>query len=96
VKSIRKDELIDRVAQHTRLPKKDIRQILEAVVQEIGAALAEGEKVKLSRFGTFDLRHYPQRMGTNPKTGEPVLHPERYAPSFRASTTLKRRIREET
>ena len=96
METVRKDELIARIARHTRLPKSEIRKILDAIVQEIGAALAQGEKVHLARFGAFGLRHYPPRMGVNPRTGEPVAHRERYAPSFRASTTLKRRLRKLT
>jgi integration host factor subunit beta len=94
VETVRKDELIARIARRTRLPKSEIRQILDAIVQEIGAVLAQGREVNLYGFGTFGLRHYPPRMGINPQTGEPVAHPERYAPSFRSSTTLRRRIRE--
>jgi nucleoid DNA-binding protein len=94
VETVRKDELIARIARRTRLPKGEIRQILDAVFQEIGASLAKRREVNLYGFGTFGLRHYSPRMGVDPQTGEPVLHPERYAPRFRSSTTLKRRLRE--
>jgi nucleoid DNA-binding protein len=94
LETVRKDELIARIAQRTRLPKGEVRRILDAILQEIGASLAKGREVNLYGFGTFGLRHYSPRMGVNPQTGEPVLHPERYAPSFRSSTTLRRRLRE--
>ena len=93
--TIRKDELVDRVAQRTRLHKTTIYRVLDAVLEEIAAALASKERVNLARFGTFDLRHYPQRMGVHPRTGEPIPYPERYAPSFRSSLTLKRKVRGE-
>jgi integration host factor subunit beta len=96
VETVRKEELIARIARRTRLPRSEVRQILQAVLEEIGAVLAKGREVNLYQFGTFGLRHYPPRMGVNPQTGEPVLHPERYAPSFRSSTTLRRRLRELT
>lgn len=94
-KVVRKDELVDLVAERTHLPKTTIWRVLDAVLEEIANALSEGKRVHISRFGTFDLRHYPARMGVHPRTGTPIPYPERYAPSFRSSLTLKRRVREQ-
>jgi len=94
VKTIRKEELVERVMERTRLPKTTIWRVFDAVVEEIAQALARQERVHIARFGTFDLRHYPQRIGVHPRTRGPIPYPERYAPSFRSSLTLKRRIRE--
>jgi nucleoid DNA-binding protein len=96
MKAIRKEELVDRVAKRIRMPKTTIWRVLDAILEEIAGALADKERVHIARFGTFDLRHYPERMGVHPRTGEPIPYPERYAPSFRSSLTLKRRIREGT
>ncbi len=96
MKTIRKDELVDRVAERTRLSKTVIWRVFDAVLEEIAQALANQERVHIARFGTFDLRHYPKRPGVHPRTGETIPYPERYAPSFRSSLTLKRRIREGT
>ncbi|MBN1484538.1 MAG: HU family DNA-binding protein [Chloroflexia bacterium] len=95
METIRKEELVDRILEQTRLPKTTIWRVLDATLEEIAKALANHERVHLSRFGTFDLRHYPARMGVHPRTGEEIPYPERYAPSFRSSLTLKRRIRAE-
>ena len=94
MKTIRKEELVERVMERTRLPKTTIWRVFDAVVEEIAQALARQERVHIARFGTFDLRHYPQRIGVHPRTRGPIPYPERYAPSFRSSLTLKRRIRE--
>jgi len=94
VKTIRKEELVELVSERTRIPKTTVWRVLDGVLNEIGEALSNKERVHLSRFGTFDLRHYPARMGVHPRTGEPIPYPERYAPSFRSSLTLKRRIRD--
>lgn len=93
MKTVRKDELVERVAERTHMSKTTIWRVFDAVVEEIALALANKERVHLARFGTFDLRHYPQRMGVHPRTQRAILYPERYAPSFRSSLTLKRRIR---
>ncbi len=92
---IRKEDLVERIYQRTRIPKTRIWRILDAVLEEITISLTNGEMVTIARFGTFDLRHYPARMGVHPRTGEPWPYPERYAPSFRASLSLKRRLRQE-
>ena len=94
MKTIRKEELVERVAQRTLIAKTTIWRVFDAVVEELALALANKERVHISRFGTFDLRHYPERMGVHPRTQETIPYPERYAPSFRSSLTLKKRVRE--
>jgi DNA-binding protein HU-beta len=96
MRTVRKEELVEIVAERTRIPKTTVWRVLDAVLDEIAETLARKERVHISRFGTFDLRHYPERMGVHPRTKEPIPYPERYAPSFRSSLTLKRRIREQT
>lgn len=93
MKLIRRDELVKRIIERTRLPETTVWQVFDAVFEEIGRALARGEVVHIIRFGTFDLRHYPQRMGVHPRTLERIPYPTRIAPSFRSSTSLKRSIR---
>jgi nucleoid DNA-binding protein len=95
MKTIRKEELVDRVHERSHIPKTMIWRVFDAVLEEIALALANRERVHITRFGTFDLRHYPARMGVHPRTGEPIPYPERYAPSFRSSLTLKRQVRGE-
>jgi len=92
-KTVRKDELVERVAERTRIHKTTIWQVFDAIIEEIALALINKERVHVARFGTFDLRHYPERMGVHPRTQDKIPYPERYAPSFRSSLTLKRRIR---
>jgi DNA-binding protein HU-beta len=95
MKTIRKEELVRRIVEHTHIPKTTVWRVLDAAIEEISRALAQRERVHISRFGTFDLRHYPERMGVHPRTQEPIPYPERYAPSFRSSLTLKKRVRGE-
>ncbi len=93
MKLIRRDELVKRIIERTRLPETTIWRVFDAVFEEIGRALARGEVVHIIRFGTFDLRHYPKRMGVHPRTLEQIPYPTRIAPSFRSSAALKRAIR---
>jgi integration host factor subunit alpha len=62
------------------------------VLGEIANALAKGETVKLSSFGSFSVREKGQRIGRNPKTGEEVPILPRRVLVFRASQVLKNRI----
>lgn len=94
-KTLRKKDLVVKVAGRLRLSQGTVRQVLDAVLEEIGESLGEGNPVGLAGFGTFDLREYPARQGVHPRTGERMQYPERRAPSFRAGATLKRRVRGE-
>ncbi|MGB9724252.1 MAG: HU family DNA-binding protein [Chloroflexia bacterium] len=94
MKVVLREELVQRVIEHTRLPETTVWRVFDAVFEEIGRALAQGEIVRISRFGTFDLRYYPERLGVHPRTLGRIPYPTRVAPSFRSSLTLKRAIRQ--
>jgi integration host factor subunit alpha len=65
---------------------------VESILQLMSGALAKGENLKISGFGTFLLRDKVQRIGRNPKTGvEAPISPRRVL-TFRASQMLKDRV----
>ncbi len=66
--------------------------MVEAILQHMCVALAKGENVKISGFGTFLLRDKGERVGRNPKTGVEVPITPRRVMTFRASQMLKDRI----
>ena len=57
----------------TDLSRKTVRKALDFVIQEITRIVLDGKVVKLTGFGTFELRKRADRLGRNPKTGEPLL-----------------------
>lgn len=70
--------------------------MVDLVLKEITGAIAQGETVKLSSFGTFTVRKKGQRIGRNPKTGVAVpIFPRRVA-VFKASAIMKQRIQNKT
>jgi len=69
-------------------------QLVDAVFEEVCKALEAGESVKLSSFGTFNLRKKKQRIGRNPKTGVEVPITPRTVLSFNASNILKQKVNE--
>ena len=84
-----KTELISIAAECAGLTKKDTERVLNAAIDAITVALAKGEKVQLSGFGTFEIKDREARVGRNPHTKEAIEIPATRVPSFKASKALK-------
>ena len=84
-----KTELASAVEAKTSLNKKQSEEVVSAVLASITAALAEGDKVALVGFGTFDVKTRAARTGLNPRTKETIQIPEAKVPSFKAGSALK-------
>jgi len=82
-------DLTEAVFQTVGLSRNESAQMVEDMLDEICSALARGEMVKLSSFGTFAVRQKSQRMGRNPKTGDEVPIAPRRVLVFRPSHVLK-------
>ncbi len=67
-----KAELVDKVAEATGLPKKDIEEVLAGVINAVVAAVKAEEKVALPGFGSFQQSHRAARQGRNPQTGATI------------------------
>jgi len=90
--TITRAHLIEAVYQEVGLSRHECAGLVVSVLDEISDALARGEMVKISSFGSFAVRQKAQRVGRNPKTGEEVPILPRRVLVFRASFTLKARI----
>ena len=84
-----KTELIAAAAESAGLTKKDTERVVNAAIDAITASLAEGEKVQISGFGTFEIKEREARVGRNPHTRESMEIPATRVPSFKASKALK-------
>ncbi len=93
-KTLTRADLVESVVKTVGLPRHEAAELVETVLQELSAALARGEPVKLSSFGSFGIREKRQRIGRNPKTGEEVPITPRRVLVFRASNIMKKRIDE--
>lgn len=91
-KTLTRADLANAVVQKVGLPRNESQDLVERVLGEISGALCKGEGVKLSSFGSFDIRSKGQRMGRNPKTGKEVPITPRRVLVFRASNIMKDRI----
>ena len=85
-------DLAEAVHQEVGLTRQDCADLVERTLELIAAALQQGEVVKLSGFGVFQVRDKRARMGRNPKTGEPAAIDPRRVITFRASQVMKARV----
>ena len=85
-----KSELVQRIAEHNpHLYQRDVENIVNAILDEIVAALARGDRVELRGFGAFSVKHRPARAGRNPRTGDAISIKGGKVPKFRAGKALK-------
>ncbi|KMV32363.1 integration host factor subunit alpha [Photobacterium swingsii] len=87
-----KSDLAENLFENVGLSKRDAKDTVEVFFEEIRKALENGEQVKLSGFGNFDLRDKNQRPGRNPKTGEDIPISARRVVTFRPGQKLKARV----
>jgi DNA-binding protein HU-beta len=85
-------ELRDAIASETGLDKAAADKALTATLDAITAALAQGDKVTLPGFGTFETRERAARQGRNPQTGESIDIAASTAPAFKAGAKLKQAV----
>ena len=85
-------DLTDAVVHELGLGRQECAGLVDRTLALICGSLSEGEAVKLSGFGVFQVRDKRARMGRNPKTGEPAAIVPRRVISFRASQLMKARI----
>ena len=86
---MKKTELIAAVAEQTGLSKKDAEKALNATIDTIIKAVAEGDKIQLTGFGTFEQRQRNARTGVDPRTGNTIEIPASKVPAFKAGKGFK-------
>lgn len=87
--TLTKAELAELLFDRVGLNKREAKDMVETFFDEIALTLEQGDAVKLSGFGNFQLRDKPQRPGRNPKTGEEIPITARRVVTFHASQKLK-------
>jgi len=92
--TLTKAELANLLFEQVGLNKREAKDMVESFFEEVRLALENGDSVKLSGFGNFQLRDKPQRPGRNPKTGEEMPISARRVVTFHASQKLKTLVEE--
>lgn len=90
--TLTKIELAELIYSRVGLNKREAKEMVEAFFEEIGQVLVSGDTVKLSGFGSFEVRDKPERPGRNPKTGEAVAISARRVVVFHSSHKLKQDV----
>lgn len=90
--TLTKADIVEKLYADIGLNRKDAKELVDMFFEEIKQALAQGNAVKLSGFGSFDLRDKRERPGRNPKTGQEIPVTARRVVTFKAGQKLKGRI----
>ncbi|GBU09238.1 integration host factor DNA-binding protein alpha subunit [Gammaproteobacteria bacterium] len=90
--TLTKAEMTERLYEEVGLNRREAKEFVESFFEEVNIALEGGESVKLSGFGSFDLRDKKERPGRNPKTGVDIPISARRVVTFRVGQKLKARM----
>ena len=86
---MKKTDLIAAVAEQSGLSKKDAETAINATIDTIIKAVADGDKIQLTGFGTFEQRQRNARTGVDPRTGNSIEIPASKVPAFKAGKGFK-------
>jgi len=88
-----KSELVQKIAEsNPHLYQRDVENIVNAILDEIVAAMMQGDRVELRGFGAFSVKNRPARFGRNPRTGEQVSVTEKHVPFFKTGKEMRERL----
>ena len=88
----RSDLIIRLASRHPQLTTKDCAVAVKILLEALGSALANGDRIEIRGFGSFGLNYRPPRTGRNPRTGETVLVPGKGLPHFVPGKELRARV----
>ena len=88
-----KTELVSAIAEKAGLTKVDAKNALDATLNAISEALAQGDKIALVGFGTFSVAEKGARTGINPATKAKIEIPARKAVKFKAGAELTAKVK---
>ena len=90
-----KSDLVDDVAKRSNVTKRQVDAVISATLDSIMESVAQGDKVILVGFGSFERRNRKAREGRNPKTGDKMDIPETIVPAFSAGKFFKQMVERE-
>ncbi len=90
--AVTKADFAEKLFDDLGLNKREAKEMVEFFFEEIKSSLEQGEQVKISGFGKFELRDKSSRPGRNPKTGIEIPISARRVTTFRTGQKLKTRV----
>ncbi|HEU5454800.1 MAG TPA: HU family DNA-binding protein [Nocardioides sp.] len=87
--TMKKDQIVQSIADASGVSKADADRVLSAVVDTITGTVASGEKIQIPGLGTFESRDRSAREGRNPQTGETIQIAATRVPGFKPAASFK-------
>ncbi len=90
--NISKADLVKELTESTGVSSKDVKAVVDGMMESVSSHLKQGDKVQLTGFGTFEVRERAARTGVKPGTSEKIEIPASKAPAFKAGKGLKDQV----
>ena len=90
--NISKADLTKELAEKTGMAQKDVKMLVDGMLESVSTHLKSGDKVQLTGFGTFEVRERSARTGVKPGTTQKIEIPASKYPAFKAGKSLKDEI----
>jgi integration host factor subunit beta len=87
-----KSEIIEIIAEKSKIPKKRAEEVVNMVFDSMAQALVRGDRIEIRGFGSFVNREYEAYTGRNPRTGESIQVKPKKLPFFKVGKELKERV----
>jgi len=87
-------ELVSKISSKINLPKKEVEELLNAVVKSFTQEFADGKSVGIQSFGNFEVRKRDERISVHPMTQVRTLIPPKLVVNFKQSNILKDKIKD--
>ena len=94
--ALTKAQLSELLFEQIGLNKRESKDMVDAFFELVSHSLVEGDDVKITGFGNFQIRTKSPRPGRNPRTGEAIPIAARRVVTFHASQKLKEQIQDQT
>lgn len=94
--TVTKADIVDHVFEKVGFSKKEATEVVESIFDIVKRHLENGQKVKVSGFGTFVVHDKQPRRGRNPQTGDSIVIRGRRVLGFKASPVLKKSLNRES
>ena len=91
--TLTKSDIVEDLNNEIGLNKREAKELVDLLFDEIKNLLSEGQEVKLSGFGNFQIRDKSPRPGRNPRTGEDVEISARRVVTFKSGQKLKESVK---
>ncbi|WP_456433249.1 HU family DNA-binding protein [Thermosulfuriphilus sp.] len=88
-----KSDLISKLSERSGIPRREVREAVEVILETIAKALERGEGLEIRGFGSLRVRQRSGYRGRNPKTGEAIQVEAKKVPLFRCGKELKEGLR---